>query len=153
MNKKSYQEGYDVDVELDFYCPYQELSQDFFYWGSGFADKCIETKKIPTNCPSYFVGMISCGLGKDITEYPYGETTDRWVSGWLRQKDRCCKSEESNELVTIKMFREAERIVKNYQICSGCWDLFSKKELDTTHQHGYEKYWCKECYGKIKNDD
>ena len=58
-------------------------------------------------------------------------------------------------MITLEEYRKAQQIVKDYRVCEdwyGCGKLMKIEDAHHTIQYGNEKWWCADCYEKIKND-
>lgn len=57
-----------------------------------------------------------------------------------------------DKLPTLEEYHQAEELLKNHRICSGCHLLFLASDTTRTIQYGNVHYWCAPCYEKIKDD-
>ena len=55
-------------------------------------------------------------------------------------------------MITPEEYNKAVEVAKNHRVCPGCSNIFELKDTHYTVQYGQEKWWCKPCYEKIKND-
>jgi len=57
-------------------------------------------------------------------------------------------------MLTLEEYQKAQQIVKDYCVCAwhSCGKLLKLEDAQYTIQYGNEKWWCAECYEKIKND-
>lgn len=85
-----------VDAEAEGYaaasyaeCPYVSGQRLLSDWHDGFIAKCMDTGVTPPDTPLYVLGQIAFLNGIPCSQMPAGEVaTGRWMSGWLRQRDR-----------------------------------------------------------------
>ena len=54
--------------------------------------------------------------------------------------------------MTIKEYKTAKQIVKDYKVCGngwcGCGKVFKTKDVTRTIYYGQVYYWCNKCYSK-----